>query len=76
MWVDNGCDGMCVLAPRRGQKKRNAEVSTAVVKGGVGVGNLMKVTRGIDLSRPRNEIVVIGLGLATFWAGVLLKLLT
>jgi hypothetical protein len=34
----------------------------------------MEVTKGIDLSKPRHEIVAIGLGLAAFWAGVALKL--
>jgi hypothetical protein len=48
-------------------------VSTTLTKGGFGVHRLTKLTKGIDLSRPRHEIVIIGLGLATFWTGVALK---
>ncbi len=45
-----------------------------LVSGGNSPGILMAVTKGIDLSRPRHEIVAIGLGLAVFWVGVALKL--
>ncbi len=45
-----------------------------LVSGGVSPGGLREVTKGIDLSRPKHEIVAIGLGLAVFWVGVALKL--
>jgi hypothetical protein len=44
------------------------------MKADLGVGRLVKLTKGIDLSRPRHEIVIIVIGLVTFWVGVALKL--
>ncbi len=47
-----------------------------LMTGDFGAHRLMAVTKGIDWSRPRHEIVIIGVGLVVFWAGVVLKLVT
>jgi hypothetical protein len=50
-------------------------VAKILLPGDFATGRAMRVVKGIDLSRPRHEIVIIGLGLLVFWVGVALKII-